>query len=90
MVDIKTLEMLAEKIDSDCRKGYAIQPGAGRSIAEIIRTAIGAPLMWPSRAAGCDAADEAYPGSPDLRHAFNWGVKWAVERYGSTVEIKPR
>jgi hypothetical protein len=90
MVDVKTLELLAERIDADSRQVHALNPAAMRSVADIIRRAIGAPLMWPSRTAGADAADAYYPGSPDLRHAFNAGVKWAVEHYGPTVEIERR
>lgn len=90
MVDIKTLERLAQRLDDDAKRVYGLNPSAVRSVANIIRATIGAPLMWPSRTAGCDAADAEYPGSPDLRMAFNAGVKWAVEHYGPTVEVRPR
>ena len=90
--DVKTLERLADQIDKDAISLLGLNPIAMRSIAEIIRCAIGAPLMWPSREAGCAAADEYYKGSPDLRHAFNSGVKWAVEQYHdiNIDKVEPR
>lgn len=90
MTDIKTLEILAAKMREDAGKGWSLSPAAVRSIAEIIDKAIGAPLMWPSRVAGAQFADEYYRGSNDLRLAFNTGVKWAVERYSPTFEINFR
>lgn len=89
-VDVKTLELLAETIEKDASRGLALQNWTAKSIASIIRESIGAPVLWPSRSAGADKADELYRGSPDLRAAFNHGVKWAVERYGPSVEIKLR
>lgn len=86
MTDLTTLERLAAKLDEDANRLYGINPAAMRSVASIIREAIGAPVSWPSRVAGCDAAAEAYPGNPALRLAFNAGVKWAVERYSPTTE----
>jgi hypothetical protein len=83
--DIKTLERLAEQMRTDALRGAGLNASAVSSIACIIQDAIGAPLMWPSREAGVKAADEYYRGSPDLRHAFNAGVKWAVENYQPTV-----
>lgn len=90
MTDIKTLEKLADKMDQDALRGVGLTAGAVASIADIIRQAIGAPLMWPSRVAGADAAIDYYQGSPDLRHSFNAGVKWAVEHYSPTAPIKAR
>lgn len=89
-MDIKTLERLADRIEADAKRAAGLNPVAMLSIADIIRNAIGAPLMWPSRAAGADAADELYRGSPNLRSAFNHGVKWAVEHYSPTVAPRHR
>lgn len=90
MVDVKTLERLAQRLKEDAQRGMGIQPSAAGSIAAIIEDAIGAPAMWPSRVAGMQYADDYYAGSPNLRLVFNHGVKWAVENYGPTVEIKMR
>ena len=87
MTDTKTLERLADQMDKDAMRGVGLNAGAIRSIADIIRQAIGAPLTWPSREAGCTAAEEYYPGDPSLRHGFNAGVKWAVEHYAPTVAV---
>ena len=82
MVDVKTLELLADRMEKDARAGvHRLSGSAMLSIADIIRAAIGAPLMWPSRDAGVRFADEFYSGTPTSRMAFNHGVKWAVERY---------
>ena len=90
--DTKTLEILAARIERDSIALSGLNPSAMRSIADIIRAAIGAPAMWPSREAGYAAADAYYPGSPDLRHSFNAGVKWAVEQYHdlNIDQVKPR
>lgn len=90
MVDVKTLELLAAKLHEDAVKVYSLNPGAMRSIACAIEDAIGAPLSWPSREAGVKFADDFYPGNPSCRLGFNHGVKWAVENYAATVEIKYR
>jgi len=90
MIDIVVLERLADKIKEDTLRGHGLTNAAARSIAEIISRAIGAPVSWPSRVAGVHAADDLYPGSPDLRLAFNWGVKWAVEHYEPTEVIIER
>lgn len=90
MVDVKTLERLATKMQEDALRGVGLTPAAIGSIAGIIQAAIGAPVMWPSRVAGAHYADDFYFGSPSLRAAFNNGVKWAVEHYDPTVEIKCR
>jgi hypothetical protein len=79
--DIKTLERLAERLENDAKHFHALHPSAMCSVAGIIRRSIGAPLMWPSRTEGANAADEIFSGDPTARHAFNWGVKWAVEHY---------
>ena len=89
-VDIKTLEILANQIEKDARTFHALHPAAMRSVAEIIFRAIGAPISWPAREAGAVAAEEYYPGAPDLRHGFNAGVKWAVEKYQGTEIIENR
>ena len=91
-VDVKTLERLAQQIKKDAMRGAGLNPSALMSIASIIEDAIGAPLMWPSRDAGADAADAYYPGAPDLRHGFNAGVKWAVEQYHdlNLEKVRPR
>ena len=78
MVDLKTLEQLAIRIERDAGNLSGMQM---REIARQIHNALGGPLMWPSRIAGADYANDYYPGSPDLRLAFNHGVKWAVEHY---------
>jgi hypothetical protein len=88
--DITTLSKLADKLEMDARALNGLNPSAMASIAFIIRDAIGAPLMWPSRVAGADAASDYYPGHPDLRHGFNAGVKWAVEHYHPTIKVEPR
>jgi hypothetical protein len=88
--DIKTLEQLAARMKQDALRGHSMHPSFVASIASIIEAAIGAPLMWPSRRAGAQAADEYYPGAPDLRHGFNAGVKWAVEHYDATQQIEWR
>lgn len=90
MVDIKTLEALAHQLDLDATRIHALNVGAMRSVAEIIRTSIGAPINWPSRVAGTDYADAIYSGSPSLRLAFNHGVKWAVEHYEPSASITVR
>lgn len=89
-MDIKTLEALADRLERDGKRLGDINSSAAPSIATIIRDAIGAPISWPSRVAGAQYADEYYPGSPDLRMAFNHGVKWAVERYAPTVPVNSR
>jgi len=89
-VDRKTLEHLAETLEADANRGMNLNTMTMRNIASIIKDAIGAPVMWPSFVAGTHAADEAYPGNPSLRLAFNSGVKWAVERYDPTEKIVPR
>lgn len=84
--DIKTLEMLAERMHHDAmRRAGGLSNSAVLSIADIIKQAIGAPINWPSRVDGCDAAAAYYPGSPELRHGFNAGVKWAVEHYQPSI-----
>jgi hypothetical protein len=88
--DVKTLEQLAERMRLDAMRGVGLSASAVSSIAGIIQAAIGAPLMWPSRESGAEAAEAYYPGSPDLRHGFNAGVKWAVENYIPTVEPSRR
>lgn len=88
--DIRTLEILAAQIEKDARHGRGLNSSALMSVADIIKRAIGAPLMWPARAEGVRAADDWYPGSPDLRLAWNGGVKWAVENYSSTELISNR
>lgn len=87
--DIKTLEILADRMEQDAKLG-GINGMAMRSVVEIIRASIGAPIAWPSRVAGMHHADDYYPGSPNLRLAFNHGVKWAVEHYSPEVVIKNR
>lgn len=89
-VDTKTLEKLAAKLKEDANSLNGLSPAGMRSVAAIIEDSIGAPLMWPSRDAGANAAMDIYPGANDLRHAFNWGVKWAVENYQPSVDIKKR
>lgn len=84
--DVKTLEALARRLSEDAKRGVGISASAAGSIAGIIMDAIGAPLSWPSREAGVEAATAYYPGAPDLRHGFNAGVKWAVENYVPTIE----
>ena len=89
-VDIKCLERLAEQIRQDAGRGPGLSSSAALSIADIIEQAIGAPLSWPTREAGLAAAKAYYPSSPDLRHGFNAGVKWAVENYVPTLEPSRR
>ena len=84
--DIVKLERLAETLLKDALVVHLLTPSAMISIADIIRRAIGAPLMWPTRADGAAYADNMYRGSNDLRAAFNHGVKWAVEHYQPTGE----
>lgn len=83
--DIKTLERLAARLKQDALVVRALNAAAMLSIADIIERSIGAPLSWPVREAGYRAADVLYPGSPSSRHAFNHGVKWAVEQYQPEV-----
>lgn len=92
MADVKTLEKLAAQMREDVRRGNGLSYSAVMSITGIIDDAIGAPLMWPTRAAGIGMADELFPGSPTHRAGFNAGVKWAVESYGSLnlEAVKPR
>lgn len=85
-VDIKTLEQLADRLKRDATVVRSLTAGAMLSIADLIERAIGAPASWPSRRAGALASEEYFPGSPTARHAFNAGVKWAVENYVPTVE----
>ncbi len=88
MVDVKTLERISDQLQLDAGRGWNLNNAAMRNISDIIRDAIGAPLVWPSRVAGCDAANEEYPGSPSERLAFNAGVKWAVEHYSPSVSYR--
>ncbi len=81
MADVKTLELLVHRMRADVARGGGLSYAAVMSITCIIEDAIGAPVGWPSRIAGCEAAAKYYPGANDLRHGFNAGVKWAVERY---------
>lgn len=90
VVDVATLERVALRMNQDSSRGAGLGASAVRSISGIILAAIGAPISWPSREAGCAHADDIYPGSPDLRAAFNNGVKWAVEHYNATEQIKSR
>ena len=90
MTDIKTLEKLVEQMRQDCQNGRGLSSAAVLSIANIVEASIGAPLSWPTRVAGCDYADDNYPGSPAMRLAFNHGVKWAVEHYSSTEKETQR
>jgi hypothetical protein len=84
--DITTLERLAEQMQRDAMRNVSgLNASAVLSIVDIIRQAIGAPINWPSRVDGLAAAEAYYPGSPDLRHGFNAGVKWAVEHYHPSV-----
>lgn len=83
--DVKALEALALRLREDAGNGINLNINTMISIADIIEQAIGAPLMWPVRSAGCEAAAAYYPGAPDLRHGFNAGVKWAVENYQPSV-----
>ena len=88
--DTKTLDALASKMKADASRSVTLSSSAVASIAEIIETAIGAPVNWPCREAGAIEADKLYSGSPSHRLAFNAGVKWAVEQYSATVTIKNR
>jgi hypothetical protein len=87
MADVKTLERIAVQLRTDADKGWNLSNAAMRSIAGLIDAAIGAPLSWPSRVAGADAANEFCDGDPAGRRAFNAGVKWAVEHYNATTQI---
>jgi hypothetical protein len=89
-VDLITLERLAHKLVEDSKSLHGLNTAAMRSVALIIEAAIGAPINWPSRVAGCDAAEDYYPGSPEGRHAFNAGVAWAVKHYQGATIIKYR
>lgn len=89
-VDITTLERLAAQMRADTKNGAGLNAAAVRSIAEIIERSIGAPINWPSRVAGVHMADDYYPGSPNLRLAFNHGVKWAVEHYSPSQAVTLR
>lgn len=88
--DIKTLERLVDRMKRDVANGSGLNSSAVLSLCSIIEDAIGAPINWPSRVAGVAAADNYYRSSPDLRHAFNAGVKWAVEAYRPTTEPSKR
>lgn len=88
--DIKTLERLVEQMKRDVARGSGLNSSAVLSICSIIEGAIGAPINWPSRVAGVAAADEYYQSDNALRHAFNAGVKWAVEAYRPTTEPSKR
>lgn len=90
LVDIKTLEQIACRLREDAKKVHGLNPSAMLSIATIIDDAIGAPLLWPSPEAGVKFADDYYRGSPSSRLEFNHGVKWTIENYATTVEIKYR
>jgi hypothetical protein len=79
--DVKTLERLADQLASDAKTVRGLNVNTMLNIADIIRAAIGAPLMWPSREAGAAEADRLFPDSSAARHQFNWGVKWAVDQY---------
>lgn len=88
--DITTLEKLANTLEEDANRLHGLGPDMMRSVAEIIRESIGAPIMWPSRVAGAAYADEYYAGSNRERLVFNHGVKWAVEHYSPTSSVHPR
>lgn len=81
MVDVKTLEILAATIRSDCASGAGLSKAAAMSIASIIERAIGAPISNPIAEEGAREADKLYPGSPAMRLAFNDGVKWVATQY---------
>lgn len=55
-VDIKTLERLADQMKKDSFALAGLNASAAHSIVLMIEASIGAPLMWPSREAGYDAA----------------------------------
>lgn len=88
--DIKCLERLVDQMKRDVAKGNGLSMSAVLSICGIIEDAIGAPIDWPTRVAGTEAAAEYYPGDPALRHGFNAGVKWAVEAYRPSVQPSKR
>lgn len=91
VADIVTLQRLADTMRKDMNNGFnGLSAEAVRSIAGIIDRAIGAPIDMPTRSMGCAGADETYPGSPDLRLAFNWGVRWTLEHAYSTQPISNR
>lgn len=89
--DIVTLERLALKIQDDiARHPGGLSAPACLSVAEIIMASIGAPLNWPSRESGTKYADEIFSGSPAQRLSFNAGVKWTVENYTPSRDVKAR
>ena len=91
MVDIKTLERLADQMERDSRILHGLNSAAVASISVIIKDSIGAPLNWPSYVAARDAAEEySYSGSRKVTDAFMAGAKWAIEHYDPTKVIKLR
>lgn len=80
-VDVVTLQHLAQQLQKDAKDfEWGLNKGAMLSVADIINTAIGAPLMTDISSDAAEAADTIFPGNPSSRHAFNWGAAWAVSR----------
>jgi hypothetical protein len=82
-VDVPALQRLATMLRRDTEDpnmpGW-YKNGIMVSITEHIERAIGAPVMQQTFDDGTTEADRRYPGSPDLRLAFNHGVKWCLEQ----------
>lgn len=87
VADTAILQRLADTIREDIKGGYGLNADALSSIADIIERAIGAPIDMPTRSLGADAAQARYPGSPHMRLAFNFGVRWALENAASSQPI---
>lgn len=90
-VDVITLAKLAAQIERDAKElDYGINPAAMRSVAEIIKVAIGAPLMTDIRTSAAEVADTIFPSDNQARHAFNWGVAWAVSQLANCRQFRYR
>ena len=89
-VDILTLKKLAEKMRMDADQKTGVNFVGLYSIADIIETAIGAPVYWPSHVAALDEAQSAFQGNPSARLGFINGVRWAVEHYQPSEVVKER
>ena len=85
-VDVVTLAKLAKELRKDAQILHALHPSSMRSCAEIIETAIGAPIWQRTRDYGVKRADELYKGSPSQRLAFNEGVRFVLMQIASIEE----
>lgn len=80
-VDVVTLHALVTQMRQDVSKGTGISKVAVLNIANIIEQCVGAPILTPISIKGANEADLLFPGSPNLRGAFNAGVAWVIQNW---------